>query len=93
MLSEYASHIELECTYVSITGLCISIDTCSGLEAVDLTNTFFSLVPCTVNFVFKEIGVKTYKCYIYTPANLGSYGLVVKKEEVFFKVQTYILCI
>ena len=59
-----------------------------SLEAVLLTNILFSILPHTVNFVFQEMGIRTYKCYIYTPANLCSYGLVVKEEEVFFKVHT-----
>ena len=34
------------------------------------------------------MGIKTYKCNIYTPANRGSYRLVVKEGEVFFTVHT-----
>ena len=33
------------------------------------------------------MGQRSYMCYIYTPANLNSYGLVVDKEEVYFKVR------
>ena len=47
-----------------------------------------------MNFVYKveerDVGEGTYKCYIYTPANLDSYGLVVKGEKVHFEVCTYV---
>ena len=44
-----------------------------------------------MNFVYKGVeergvGERTHKCYIYTPANLESYGLVVKGEKVHFEV-------
>ena len=45
-----------------------------------------------MNFVYKRMNVegvgkeRTYKCYIYTPGNLGSYGLVVEGENVHFEV-------
>ena len=49
-----------------------------------------------MNFVYKvvpgrRVGDRTYKCYIYTPANLDSYGLVVEGENVHFEVCTYAL--
>ena len=46
-----------------------------------------------MNFVYKveerDVGEGTYKCYIYTPANLDSYGLVVEGENVHFEVCMY----
>ena len=51
--------------------------------------TSFSLLPYTVNFVYKvvESPNSTLMCYIYTPANLDSYGLVLDSEtdELYFK--------
>ena len=49
-----------------------------------------------MNFVYKVVKVegegkeRTYKCYIYTPANLDSYGLVVEGENVHFEVCMYV---
>ena len=48
-----------------------------------------------MNFVYKEIEEHSYTIYIYTPANLNSYGLVVDFDteepgevyEVYFKVR------
>ena len=42
-----------------------------------------------MNFVYKVVGERTYKCYIYTPANLASYGLVVEGENVHFEVRMH----
>lgn len=38
-----------------------------------------------MNFVYKELGSASFVFYIYTPANLGGFGLVLQNEEVYFK--------
>lgn len=40
-----------------------------------------------MNFVYKQMGPGSLIFYLYTPANLDSFGLVVENEEkVYFKV-------
>ena len=39
----------------------------------------------------REVGEGAYKCYMYTPANLDSYGFAVQRKNVHFEVCMYAL--
>ena len=57
----------------------------------DCQSPSLSILPYTVNFVYKEVDRSSSNiiCYIYTPANLDTYGLDLDTQtgELYFKAR------